>query len=68
MKKHCENCGKLLADLEPGSRIRKGTVCLCRDCAKEYGFGERQNHAPQRNAGQDNHIVDELNKIFGEFK
>jgi ribosome-binding protein aMBF1 (putative translation factor) len=67
MKKHCEICGKMVAEIEPGSRIRKGTIWICRECAEEYGFGESHNDAPQRNAGQDN-IVNELNKIFGGFK
>jgi len=68
MKINCEICGKMVMEIEPGSRIRKGTVCLCRQCAEEYGFGERPQEAPQRNAPQDNNIVNELNKIFGGFK
>jgi ribosome-binding protein aMBF1 (putative translation factor) len=64
MKINCEICGKMVAEIEPGSRIRKGTVCLCRQCAEDYGFSEK----PQNDAPQDNNIVNELNKIFGGFK
>jgi ribosome-binding protein aMBF1 (putative translation factor) len=29
---YCEKCGKKVAELEPGTKIRKGTVFICRDC------------------------------------
>jgi ribosome-binding protein aMBF1 (putative translation factor) len=32
MDKYCEICGKKVAELEAGTKIRKGTVLICRDC------------------------------------
>ena len=34
MKINCAKCGRLVADILPGSKIRRGTEWTCRECGK----------------------------------
>jgi len=41
---YCKYCQKKVAEIETGSKIRKGTVFICRECNKpkipDYDFPE----------------------------
>jgi len=51
MKIYCEYCGKKVAEIVNGSKIRKGTVFVCRECDNpEFSNDE---------------TVDALQEIFG---
>lgn len=39
MKAYCCMCGKVVAEIEKGSRIRKETSYICKECA-EYMLGK----------------------------
>jgi hypothetical protein len=40
MKIHCPKCGKLVANIISG-HVRRGIVCMCSDCWKEFVCTEK---------------------------
>ena len=65
MKIYCKNCNILVGDLLEGSKIRKGLVYLCEDCAIDY------NILPVTNIDSRNYSdsqVEQLMKMFGMLK
>jgi hypothetical protein len=32
MEKYCKLCGKFVAELAPGTIVRKGTIFICKNC------------------------------------
>jgi len=53
MKIYCEYCGKKVAEIVNGSKIRKGTVFVCREC---------DNPEPPK---PNDETLDALGKIMG---
>jgi ribosomal protein L37AE/L43A len=60
MKKYCRVCNKLVAQIEKGSRIRKGTIWICNKCASEFLESEKEKEYELK---RDN-VEEELKKIF----
>ena len=52
-KVHCDDCGKLVASLESGSKIQKGAIMLCNKCSC-------------KNDSVDNDDMGFANSIFGD--
>lgn len=63
MKINCEICGKFVAELETGSKIRKGAVMICRECAEDYGI-RTEKYDYERNKYQEDDAIRRLNEIL----
>lgn len=44
MKFYCDKCGKVVADILDGSKIRKGTKMVCAEC---YVVRPKQSNGPE---------------------
>jgi len=41
MRVNCKACGRLVADLADGSKVRKGAAMLCKGCADKWEFAAK---------------------------
>jgi len=51
----CEECGTLLFELKKGSKRKKGTICICKECWDALFNTEHLK----------SELPDEFKKIFG---
>lgn len=65
MKIYCQICECLAGDIKEGSKLLKGLVYICKNCAIDEGILNKQYNNYDTTSCPNSAGLDELKKIFG---